>query len=100
MNAHHGFNIASPILSDRDNWVFDGPGVDPFIANCQADADAHALELNSDRQKYAVVRFNTVEGTVRDVTDEFWREIQEDDDGYEVTRETRLRMNRMWGMFP
>lgn len=23
-----------------------------------------------------------------------------DDDGYEVTRETRLRMNRMWGMFP
>lgn len=90
---------ASPILSDRDHWLFDGPGVDPFVAHCQADAEARAAELNSDRQKYAVLRFNAVDGLCRDVTHEFWRAPDEEPEDAEPTRADRIAANRMAGMY-
>lgn len=71
---------ASPILSSDDHWLFDGPGVDPFCAHSPAEAEAHAYELNSDRQRYAVVRFNAVDGLCRDVSHEFVKELPEEPD--------------------
>jgi hypothetical protein len=61
MNKHIRQPV-SPILSEIDCYLFDGPGVDPFLTVSLSEAQQYAHELNSDRQKYAVVRFNASDG--------------------------------------
>ena len=100
MSAHakHGFNPASPILADVDCWLFEGASVDARVFTTEAEAQRHAEELNSDRQLYGVIKFNSVEGWIQNVTVDFWRAPEDEkDDGYEVTPLRRTAFMRRTG---
>ncbi len=72
----------SPITVDRDNWIFAGAKVDPFVTDSASEAQAHADFLNGESLEYAVVRFNAVEGRCRDETHEFVADVAEQPDEY------------------
>ena len=75
--SRHFRTLACPMLTDADHWIFAGALIDAKVAHSEREAAQIADDLNSDRQRYSVVRFNAVEGTCRDVTHEF---IPDEDD--------------------
>ena len=97
MTAHLNEAPVSPIAAS-ECWVFDGPGTDPFVTMSEFEAHRHAEELNSDRQRYAVVRFDAMSGTSRDVTHEFWMAPESEPDEYEY-RPSHIAMMRKAGAF-
>ncbi len=98
MNAH--FKTASPITCDQTCWLFDGHTIDPFVTNSKAEAEKHAEDLNSDKQVYAVIRFNSVQREVEDVTEDFLRYPDSEPDEYpEPTPGFHTRMMQRNGAF-
>lgn len=61
----------NPLLTDSDHFVFAGEHIDALVAYSRREAEGLAKDLNGDQTEYTVIRFNAVEGTCRDVTDEF-----------------------------
>ncbi|WP_019170710.1 hypothetical protein [Pseudaminobacter salicylatoxidans] len=72
----------APLLTDSDHWIFAGEHIDALVAYSRREADGIAKDLNSDLTDYSVVRFNAVDGTCKDVTDEFIAEEVEEEPEY------------------
>lgn len=88
------FHPASAILADHTNWLFDGPGVDAFTTSSRSEAEKHAEDLNSNRQRYGVIEFNAVEGWSRPVTDQFWQAAPDDVDEDEQSVRRHIKWMR------
>ncbi|GAA2867130.1 hypothetical protein GGQ99_001332 [Aminobacter niigataensis] len=68
----------NPLLTDTEHFIFAGEDIDARVTYSRREADGYAKDLNSDRTDFSVIRFNVVEGTCRDVTDEFLADEAED----------------------
>lgn len=70
----------NPLLTDTDHWLFVGEDIDARVTYSRREADGYAKDLNIDRTDFTVIRFNAVEGTCRNVTDEFLVDEDEQDE--------------------
>lgn len=84
-------NRINPLLTDAEHFIFAGEAIDALVAHSRREAEGLAKDLNGDRTDYTVIRFNTVEGTCRDVTREFVPEEAEVEDDFGVPSPTGLR---------
>lgn len=76
-------NRINPLLTDAEHFIFAGEAIDALVAHSRREAEGLAKDLNGDRTDYTVIRFNTVEGTCRDVTHEF---VVDEDEADEIER--------------